>query len=426
MTEFTQISAPDADQPVLLSLAMIVRDGGQNLASLLSDASSWVDEIVIGDTGSLDNSVAVAQAHGAVIHHIKWTDDFANARNQVLDQCRGAWVLVLDADELLCAATWCDLRAWVVQQESKQHFQAGNIVTRNYLPGRHSKRGWQPVPADDPHALGQGAPTEGFVTTTKVRLFPNRPGVCFRGQIHETVEASLREVHIPVVDLPWPVHHFGYLEPDQAKNEHYLHLAHLKTTEQPHNAQAWGELSDCAAIVGDYQQALVAVERALVLDPNNPDYELTAGWLASETGNFAKAEDYLATVAGRPELDNHLRAEAFHLRAQIAIKSERPQSAIPHLTVAVRLFPDNGHFQNTLGTLHLMLGRGPAALQALTRACQLLPRQAGPCLNLGALLEAAGKPEQAAIHYAEALRRDPTNERAAKRLEKTTLIPEPV
>ncbi len=33
----------------LLCLAMIVRDGGQNLAPLLASAQPWVDEIIIGD-----------------------------------------------------------------------------------------------------------------------------------------------------------------------------------------------------------------------------------------------------------------------------------------------------------------------------------------------------------------------------------------
>lgn len=424
MPEISPQSSADTRVPILLSLAMIVRDGGQILASLLADAQPWVDEIVIGDTGSCDNSVAVAEAHNATVHHLEWSDDFAKARNQVLEQCHGAWVLVLDADELLCASTWHDLRAWVAKQEQEHHYQAGTISTRNYLPDRYGKRGWTPVPANDPYALATGAPAEGYVTTSKVRLFPNQPAIRFRGQIHETVETSLREAHIPIVDLPWPVHHFGYLQTSERKNKQYLHLAHLKTTEQPHSAQAWGELADCAAVIGDHHQALVAIERALVLDPDIPDYHLTAGWLAQETGDFTKAETHLATVMGCPEVDDHLLAEASHLRAQVALKSERPTTAVPLLAIALRLFPDNGHYQNTLGTLQLMLGRGQAAHEALTRACRLLPSQAAPCLNLAALLEAAGQPERASIHYAEALRRDPSNERAVAGIEKTTLVPE--
>ncbi len=415
---------PAAARPtILLTLAMIVRDGGQNLASLLAGAAPWVDEIVIGDTGSRDDSVAVARRHHAVVHEFAWHDDFSAARNQVLDHCHGAWILTLDADELLCSADWQALRAWVQAMDLEPQPQAGSIMTRNYLADRYSKRGWTPVPAVDPHALPDGPPAEGFVTTTKVRLFPNLAHVRFRGQIHETVELSLREAHVPIVALPWPVHHFGYLESRQQKNRHYLHLAHLKTTEQPHNAQAWAELADCANTQGDLRQALVAIERSLVLDPTDVGCRLTAGMLLFKAGDFVKAETHLATVSGSPDVETHLLAEAVHLRAQIAIKCERPQTAAPLLAVALRLFPDNGHYQNTLGTLHLLLGRGDDAYQALERSSTLLPHQAEPCLNLALLLEAADKPHLAAAQYAEALRREPDNPAAAAGLKKTTLVP---
>jgi Flp pilus assembly protein TadD len=404
---------------------MIVRDGGQNLASLLASAHPWVDEIVIGDTGSRDDSVEVAQEFGAQVRHLKWREDFAQARNQVLDHCRGAWILILDADELLCDVDWQELRDWVQTMQQERHYQAGNIVSRNYLPDRYSKRGWLPVPADDPHALAPGPPSEGFVTTAKVRLFPNRPEIRFQGQIHETVEASLWEAHIPIVDLPWPVHHFGYLEPSPAKNDRYLHLAHLKTTEQPHNPMAWAELADCAIAVDEYRQALVAIERSLVLDPSDPDHHLTAGWLLTELGDDDKAEVQLAAVAGYPDVDDHLLAEAAHLRAQIAIRRESPEIAAPLLAKAVQLFPNNGHYQNTLGTLHLLLGRGEAARSALERSCVMLPHRPEPCLNLALLLETAAQPEAAAAQYAEALRRDPENEQAVAGLQKNTPVPVP-
>ena len=160
MPDFSLQSSQKTNEMPLLSLAMIVRDGGQNLAPLLADASQWVDEIVIADTGSADDSVAVAEAHGALVHHIEWTDDFAAARNQALSHCRGAWILVLDADELLCQSTWRDLRDWVEQRNRQQRFLAGSITTRNYLPDRYGKQGWTPVRDDDPHSLPQGPPSD--------------------------------------------------------------------------------------------------------------------------------------------------------------------------------------------------------------------------------------------------------------------------
>ena len=64
-----------------LALAMIVRDEAQRLASFLAHHRSLVDEIVVVDTGSRDDSVDLARAAGATVVHHRWDDDFASARN---------------------------------------------------------------------------------------------------------------------------------------------------------------------------------------------------------------------------------------------------------------------------------------------------------------------------------------------------------
>ena len=59
------------------------------------------DEIVVVDTGSTDDTVAVAESFGAVVAHRPWDDDFAAARNRALDLATGEWILYIDADEQL-------------------------------------------------------------------------------------------------------------------------------------------------------------------------------------------------------------------------------------------------------------------------------------------------------------------------------------
>src|SRR5207244_5735388 len=91
---------PMAEVP-LLSLCMIVKDGGDPLRRCLESARGVADEIVVVDTGSRDDSVAVARAAGARVLTHAWDDDFAAARNVSLAEAKGEWVLVLDADEEL-------------------------------------------------------------------------------------------------------------------------------------------------------------------------------------------------------------------------------------------------------------------------------------------------------------------------------------
>lgn len=402
----------------LLSLAMIVRDGGQFLASLLDQARPWVDEIVIGDTGSRDDSPNIARSAGAEVLTVTWRDDFAAARNQVLAACRGEWILVLDADETLAEADWPRLRRWVEGCRDSGTLCGARFLTRNYVRSPFGNRDWQPLPDPDPSGLTSGPPATGFVPSAKVRLFPKRPGLRFQGCIHETVDGCLSETGLPIEDVPWPIHHFGLLQVDPGKALRYLALARRKTRDQPHDPSTWSELADCAIAAGDLDEALAAIDRALILDPGHPGMRLTAGWLLKEAGQLAQADIQLAAVAGNQGVTDGELAEASHLRAQIALDRDNPQAAASLLGVALRLSPRNGHYLNTLGVFNLQIGRGEQARQALEKARATLPDRPEPCLNLGLMYEAAGHPEQAAGHLRQALRLDSSCQAAAAALQR--------
>jgi len=403
---------PSESRP-LLSLAMIVRDGGQYLSSLLKAAHDWVDEIVIGDTGSSDGSPSMARLLGARVLEITWRDDFAAARNEVLDACKGRWILVMDDDEQLAPDSWAQLRQWVLHNDEAHRPLAGTMVTRNYLEEHHQRRGWQLVPDVDPYGLSAGPPAAGFVSTSKIRLFPRDERVRFRDRLHETVEASVVEAGIPICELEWPIHHFGMLDPDPDKAERYLGLARLKTTDRPLSPQGWTELADCAIACGRYTEALDAIDRALILEPSDPETRLTAGWLLREMGRLEQADHQLAAVAGSTGLTDKQVAEICHLRAQIAMHREQIEAAAPLLGMALRLFPDNGHYLNTLGALHLQAGRGEPARRALEKARNLLPGSPEPLLNLGLMYEAAGHPDLAIRHLTTVLEITPNSPAAA-------------
>lgn len=92
---------PDCPYPPFLSLCMIVKNESQHLARCLASVQPYVDEMVVVDTGSQDDTVAIAQSFGATVKHFDWCNDFAVARNFSLDQVTGNWILILDADEEL-------------------------------------------------------------------------------------------------------------------------------------------------------------------------------------------------------------------------------------------------------------------------------------------------------------------------------------
>jgi hypothetical protein len=67
----------------------------------LESLTPFVDELLVLDGGSTDDTVDVAASHGATVHHRPFTNDFAAQRNALLDLVRTPWVISLDCDERL-------------------------------------------------------------------------------------------------------------------------------------------------------------------------------------------------------------------------------------------------------------------------------------------------------------------------------------
>lgn len=83
----------------LLSVAMIMKNEEHNLDRALGSIKPYVDEIIVVDTGSTDNSVEIAKKYTDKIYFHEWKDDFSEARNYSLQFPTCEWVLIFDADE---------------------------------------------------------------------------------------------------------------------------------------------------------------------------------------------------------------------------------------------------------------------------------------------------------------------------------------
>lgn len=83
----------------MLSVCMIVKNESQHLENTLRSIARHVDDIVVVDTGSTDDTKAIAQRFTDKVHDFAWVSDFAAARNFSLSFAAHDWVLVVDADE---------------------------------------------------------------------------------------------------------------------------------------------------------------------------------------------------------------------------------------------------------------------------------------------------------------------------------------
>lgn len=84
---------------VTFSLCMIVKNEEKVLARCLDSIAPIMDEIIIVDTGSTDNTKSIAAKYTDKIYDFEWIDDFAAARNFSFSKATCDYIYVADADE---------------------------------------------------------------------------------------------------------------------------------------------------------------------------------------------------------------------------------------------------------------------------------------------------------------------------------------
>lgn len=204
-----------------LALVMIVKNEENNLKRCIDSVKDLVNEIIIVDTGSTDNTRDIAINNGAKVFEYEWVNDFANARNFSISQSTSDWNLVLDADEYIL---------------SNHQFIRKFIEKNNNLIGRINILSMY---LDE----GQEKVESSYVS----RLFPNR-GIFFKGRVHEQIDSILPRVNIAV-----NVAHDGYYQTDKTDRNLPLLFEELKVS--PSDAYILYQIGKQYYLKKDYTKA---------------------------------------------------------------------------------------------------------------------------------------------------------------------------
>ena len=213
-----------------LSLALIVKNEARCLARCLTSVREIVDEMIVVDTGSTDDTVRIAQQFGAKTFVFNWVDDFAAARNHSLDRTSGDWILVLDADEQASDALRKEIAGFV---------QAQPAVGRLRI-------------VSDFRRKDQLLRSQTFVP----RLFPR--GARFEGRIHEQLISPW-----PSQNLRAELRHDGYLEVQ--KSDRNVRLLRRELARSPENAYYRFQLAIEYVSLNQTAQAFECLRKAFAL-----------------------------------------------------------------------------------------------------------------------------------------------------------------
>lgn len=247
-----------------LSLSMIVKNEAAHLPRCLASVRDLVDEMVVVDTGSTDETIPISESFGARVGHFPWNGDFSAARNASLRLCTGDWVLVLDADEALDPLDHPLIRNACAQKR----IPAFTLTFRNYfLDGDRFMMDQAVQPNDGRYPLGAGY--DLFATHRGLRLCRNAPDLAFTGRIHELLDPYFHRRKLPIGALDAVIHHFGKVDlaREEAKKTQYLQMALDAAQADPRNHQYQFNVMLQAAVAKDWELAIRAGTTWLKLSP---------------------------------------------------------------------------------------------------------------------------------------------------------------
>ena len=157
-----------------LSIAILAHNEAANLRRTL-ESVAWADELVLVDSGSTDETVAIAEEFGARVIYEPWKG-YGPQMNSAIGKCTSEWVFSLDADEVMTAELQASIRELLARQPK---FDAYWIPRRNRIFGRWMRFGGQypdyklrlfrqgtaRLPEDtEPHATPKWAGPKGRLT----------------------------------------------------------------------------------------------------------------------------------------------------------------------------------------------------------------------------------------------------------------------
>jgi len=175
-----------------LSVCLLTRDEAHNLPRALDSVVGLAEEVIVADTGSRDATVRVARDLGARVIEHDWQDDFARGRDHALTQASGDWILWLNPDEELLAASRDVVRQCMANPQAFAFYGLIEQVER----------------ADQ---------QKDFVAVTNARLFRKHADLHSVGRLHPRFEPSLEMLAARQGLMVFPaavvIRRYAYLSP---------------------------------------------------------------------------------------------------------------------------------------------------------------------------------------------------------------------
>jgi glycosyltransferase involved in cell wall biosynthesis len=233
---------------------MIAKNEERDIAACLESVRGLAGEMIVVDTGSTDRTRAIAAEYGAEVTPFDFQFvDFAAARNCAIEQARGEWILMLDADETLAPGGAADIEKLAAEGRN-----AGYFLER----------------------VNRSSEAEKPFTDHVVRLFPKWPGIRYRGRVHETVDASILAGGGKLIRTAIRIDHRfrADAEARRRKNRWYIEILKEEIAADPADDSRLDFLAAEYHQLEMFAEATEVAERIALVRPNDARAHLFVGF----------------------------------------------------------------------------------------------------------------------------------------------------
>ncbi|NLY43356.1 MAG: glycosyltransferase [Clostridiaceae bacterium] len=219
---------------------MIVKNESRYLGKCLESIKDLVDEMIIVDTGSTDNTVEIARKYGANVYSYEWDFNFSNARNKSLEHATMDWILLMDGDDEFDRNDTEKFIQLVNTSQKDGHF----FITQSYTGEK---------------------PGKDIVSNLNLRLLRNNGKYRFAGAIHEQITTSMGEMdYRNFTTEEIHIFHYGYLTDvvkEKEKRNRNISIIQEELKKDPYNGFHLFNLGNEYFALGDNEKALKYFEQ---------------------------------------------------------------------------------------------------------------------------------------------------------------------
>jgi len=187
-----------------IGILLLTFNSEKYILNCLNSIKKISTQIVIIDSGSIDNTINICKKFPVEIYFKKFNNDFSEQRNFALSHLRTDWILMIDSDEEL---TFFDIDEFRIIA-TNPNVGGINFIIKNFLNNS----------------------TE-LTTHRYTRLFRNNKLFKFRYKIHEQIRESIEENGYEIINTDFVITHYGYNTIDEDKLQRNIKLLESEINE---------------------------------------------------------------------------------------------------------------------------------------------------------------------------------------------------